>query len=223
MRRSPALRPTTPTALARRDRERPLSANIAPDWCSGSSRRISPFFLRYCGQLPVSAIVLGLYVPSGADARRLPRHLARSPPTRALSPVWRCWPRSMPPASFDLPEPVGRNLIHGTGSFSPSSSQRWLCGWQALFMPPSCKVVECRPHTAIFDAGRARGHEQRPRRRRIRRCRRWRRRLPRRSSEPTEREIIVETSVAQIVLSNRGGRVLHWRLKDYRTPAGRTG
>jgi YidC/Oxa1 family membrane protein insertase len=39
-------------------------------------------------------------------------------------------------------------------------------------------------------------------------------------SEPAEREIVVETAVAQIVLSNRGGRVLHWRLKDYRTPAG---
>jgi YidC/Oxa1 family membrane protein insertase len=39
-------------------------------------------------------------------------------------------------------------------------------------------------------------------------------------SEPAEREIVVETSVAHVVLSNRGGRVLHWRLKQYRTPSG---
>ena len=39
-------------------------------------------------------------------------------------------------------------------------------------------------------------------------------------SEPGEREIVVETAVAQVVLTNRGGRVLHWRLKQYRTPSG---
>jgi YidC/Oxa1 family membrane protein insertase len=38
--------------------------------------------------------------------------------------------------------------------------------------------------------------------------------------EQSEREIAVETAVARIVLSNRGGRVLHWQLKEYRTPSG---
>ena len=38
--------------------------------------------------------------------------------------------------------------------------------------------------------------------------------------EQTEREIVVDTAVAKVVLTNRGGRVLHWQLKDYRTPAG---
>jgi YidC/Oxa1 family membrane protein insertase len=39
--------------------------------------------------------------------------------------------------------------------------------------------------------------------------------------ESAEREIVVDTAVAQIVLTNRGGgRVLHWRLKNQRTPAG---
>ena len=39
--------------------------------------------------------------------------------------------------------------------------------------------------------------------------------------EPSEREIVVETAVAQVVLTNRGGgRVLHWRLKDFRSPSG---
>ena len=35
-----------------------------------------------------------------------------------------------------------------------------------------------------------------------------------------EREIVVDTAVARIVLTNRGGRVLHWHLKEYMTPAG---
>ena len=50
---------------------------------------------------------------------------------------------------------------------------------------------------------------------------------PPRAPEPTaqttdssEREIFVETGTTQVVLSNRGGRVLHWRLKDYRDSAG---
>ena len=40
------------------------------------------------------------------------------------------------------------------------------------------------------------------------------------TSEATEREIVVDTATSQIVLSNRGGRLLHWRLKDYRDAAG---
>ena len=38
--------------------------------------------------------------------------------------------------------------------------------------------------------------------------------------ELAEREIVVETAVARVVLTNRGGRVLHWHLKEYPTPAG---
>lgn len=39
--------------------------------------------------------------------------------------------------------------------------------------------------------------------------------------EQAEREIVVDTRVARIVLTNRGGRVLHWHLKEYMTPAGK--
>ena len=39
-------------------------------------------------------------------------------------------------------------------------------------------------------------------------------------AESSEREILVETTTTQVVLSNRGGRILHWRLKDYRDSAG---
>src|SRR5258706_5342975 len=39
-------------------------------------------------------------------------------------------------------------------------------------------------------------------------------------SEPSEREITVDTATVQAVLTNRGGRLAHWRLKDYRDPQG---
>jgi YidC/Oxa1 family membrane protein insertase len=39
-------------------------------------------------------------------------------------------------------------------------------------------------------------------------------------SDSTEREIVVHTTTSEIVLTNRGGRVLHWRLKDYRDAKG---
>jgi YidC/Oxa1 family membrane protein insertase len=38
--------------------------------------------------------------------------------------------------------------------------------------------------------------------------------------EATEREIVVETATINAVLSNRGGRILHWRLKNYRDDQG---
>lgn len=40
------------------------------------------------------------------------------------------------------------------------------------------------------------------------------------TTESAEREIVVETATVQAVFSNRGGRLLHWRLKDYRDAAG---
>ena len=39
-------------------------------------------------------------------------------------------------------------------------------------------------------------------------------------SEPAEREIAVDTATVQAVLTNRGGRLVHWRLKQYRDGAG---
>ena len=39
-------------------------------------------------------------------------------------------------------------------------------------------------------------------------------------SETSEREITVDTATVQAVLTNRGGRLLHWRLKDYRDNRG---
>ena len=39
-------------------------------------------------------------------------------------------------------------------------------------------------------------------------------------SEAGEREIVVETATVNAVFTNRGGRLLHWRLKDYRDTRG---
>ena len=35
------------------------------------------------------------------------------------------------------------------------------------------------------------------------------------TSEPSEREIVVDTATVQAVFSNRGGRIVRWRLKEY--------
>jgi YidC/Oxa1 family membrane protein insertase len=40
-------------------------------------------------------------------------------------------------------------------------------------------------------------------------------------SETGEREIVVETATVQAVLTNRGGRLLHWRLKEYHDEEGK--
>ena len=40
------------------------------------------------------------------------------------------------------------------------------------------------------------------------------------TSEPVEREILVETATVEATLSNRGGRVLRWKLKEYRDDRG---
>jgi YidC/Oxa1 family membrane protein insertase len=40
------------------------------------------------------------------------------------------------------------------------------------------------------------------------------------TTEPAEREITVETARVQAVFSNRGARLVHWRLKDYRDARG---
>jgi YidC/Oxa1 family membrane protein insertase len=39
-------------------------------------------------------------------------------------------------------------------------------------------------------------------------------------SEGSEREVVVETATVQAVVTNRGGRMLHWRLKEYRDAKG---
>jgi YidC/Oxa1 family membrane protein insertase len=89
-----------------------------------------------------------------------------------------------------------------------------LYGYQALFVPPQRPVVDVvepsqrppqapPPQTALPAAEKP--HEAEP---------------AAQISDPAERVIAVETATSQIVMSNRGGRILHWRLKEYRDAAG---
>jgi YidC/Oxa1 family membrane protein insertase len=91
-------------------------------------------------------------------------------------------------------------------------------GWQAFFMPPpptksSSQQAGAKPATPAAAAPPV--QESKPAE------------TPAESApgqmvkgEQAEREIVVDTAVAHVTLTNRGGRVLHWQLKDYQTPGG---
>jgi YidC/Oxa1 family membrane protein insertase len=93
-------------------------------------------------------------------------------------------------------------------------------GWQALFMPPppapatapttkdSVPTTADSPTAAAVAASTAAPvPPPAPS-------------VPPVKGESSEREIVVDTATAEIVLTNRGGRVLHWRLKDYQDGSG---
>jgi len=91
-----------------------------------------------------------------------------------------------------------------------------LYGYQALFVPPQKPAVdvvekkEPTPPPATTPAAAAAATPEAPV-------------VPEPTAqvaEVSEREIVVETETSQVVLTNRGGRVLHWRLKGYRDGAG---
>jgi len=91
-------------------------------------------------------------------------------------------------------------------------------GWQAFFMPPpppaksSSQQAAAKPATpvaapAVQEPEPADTQPEAPAAQTVK-------------GEQAEREIVVDTAVARVVLTNRGGRVLHWQLKDYPTPEG---
>src|SRR5688572_22890277 len=95
-------------------------------------------------------------------------------------------------------------------------------GWQALFVPPQPPVDTAKPPAAAAGSATPGQEASAPA-------------TPAAAAaqpapaapaadalvtDSTEREIIVETSTVQAVLSNRGGRILHWRLKEYRDAQG---
>jgi YidC/Oxa1 family membrane protein insertase len=93
-------------------------------------------------------------------------------------------------------------------------------GWQALFMPPPPPARPAATPSSTPGAGAAAAPTAPAPA------------APAATDSPTnapaavkgessERQIVVETSVAEVVLTNRGGRVLNWRLKSYQTPSGR--
>jgi YidC/Oxa1 family membrane protein insertase len=94
-----------------------------------------------------------------------------------------------------------------------------LYGYQALFVPPAPKTPQTvtTPSSASSGAqaspsvasptGATTTAQPPPE-------------LPPAEGDTSEREIVVDTSTIQVVLSNRGGRVLHWRLKAFRDQSG---
>src|SRR5262245_66536876 len=93
-----------------------------------------------------------------------------------------------------------------------------LYGYQALFVPPppksaqstaSAPAASTAPKQAAAQASAASTAEPRP----------VNESAPV-EGEGSEREIVVDTTTMQVVLTNRGGRVLHWRLKGYQDQKG---
>jgi YidC/Oxa1 family membrane protein insertase len=94
-----------------------------------------------------------------------------------------------------------------------------LYGYQALFVPPAPKTPQAvttpssssnppQPSPASTpSAGETKAAQPAVE-------------LPPAEGETAEREIVVDTSTIEVVLSNRGGRVLHWRLKGFRDQSG---
>jgi YidC/Oxa1 family membrane protein insertase len=90
-------------------------------------------------------------------------------------------------------------------------------GWQALFVPPPPTPAPNRPQPAQTAAGAEPSAAVPPPQAEVA--------AEQVAPEPllaesAEREIVVETATVQAVLTNRGGRILHWRLKDYRDAEG---
>jgi YidC/Oxa1 family membrane protein insertase len=89
-------------------------------------------------------------------------------------------------------------------------------GWQALFVPPIPPPAQNRPQPvqATPDAASApvapppaeAPVEPPPAEALI--------------TEAAEREIVIDTAAVQAILTNRGGRLLHWRLKEYQDGQG---
>src|SRR4029434_4337189 len=90
-----------------------------------------------------------------------------------------------------------------------------LYGYQALFVPPQkpkVDVVEPKERPAqTAPQGTPRVGEEAP----------AEQDPNAQISDSAERVIVVETATSEIELTNRGGRVLHWRLKDYRDAGGK--
>jgi YidC/Oxa1 family membrane protein insertase len=92
-------------------------------------------------------------------------------------------------------------------------------GWQALFMPPPAAPTPVAT-TKEIAAATADSSTAAPQPAAPTAAPAPAPSVPTVKGESSEREIVVETATAEIVLTNRGGRVLHWRLKDYQDGSG---
>src|SRR6188768_2924161 len=94
-----------------------------------------------------------------------------------------------------------------------------LYGYQALFVPPAPKT----PQTVTTPSSPSSGAQASPSTASPTEATTTAQpppELPPAEGDTSEREIVVDTSTIQVVLSNRGGRVLHWRLKAFRDQSG---
>src|SRR5262245_25137609 len=90
-----------------------------------------------------------------------------------------------------------------------------LYGYQALFVPPTPKA----PQSATTPASPANGAPTSPSSAASAAASPATQPAPDAppaEGEASEREIVVDTATVQVVLSSRGGRVIHWRLKAFR-------
>jgi YidC/Oxa1 family membrane protein insertase len=89
-----------------------------------------------------------------------------------------------------------------------------LYGYQALFVPPKPtppmeQAKQAQPPPTSIEAQAIKPAAEVPESARAPEP-------PALMTEAGEREIVVDTATSQVVLTNRGGRIVHWRLKDYR-------
>ena len=92
-------------------------------------------------------------------------------------------------------------------------------GWQALFLPPPPAPVPTKTPTGAPEATNPAPTSPSPTAAAASASPATPSVAPVKG-EASEREIVVETAAAEIVLTNRGARVLHWRLKEQRDASG---
>ena len=119
-----------------------------------------------------------------------------------------------------IPCPTARPLMERRVLIAVFLSFLVLYGYQAFFVPPPPPT----PASQARQPPRPR-RQQPPSRHRAATPapppnRRLRLRRPSVVGETAEREIVVDTATVRRRLTNRGGRILHWRLKEYRDDQG---
>ena len=195
--------------LARRDRAAPASDAALTRRRSPRSAcfaRISCFFLRSLRAAAASSRRVLTTWPNRSGCTASVVAWARHQAPLALPSARR--PRLRPGA----PPVVGPKWNAGSFSQSP-------CLPGAVRLPGVPRAAAARPSGTATRPGRRPAMRSRPRTRRAPAPRRRRRPLQRRAARRVRdvgtRASSFDTAKVEAVLTNRGGRLLHWRLKDY--------
>jgi len=94
-----------------------------------------------------------------------------------------------------------------------------LYGYQALFVPPAPKTPQAVTTPSSTSSSTQPAAESAPAATSTQSLQPAAQATPA-EGETNEREIVVDTATVQVVLTNRGGRVLHWRLKAFKDQKG---